>query len=190
MTPLCSRRGLVGPVQKGMWQLCWTNHRYGWNLGSLIWTNLKCQSNEWKHPGSPHPKKVSPTQCAVKVMFIVAYDNVGVTLHYSEPTRQMIKASYYCMFLQHHLRPALRGKQRHLVAQNPRHSSWQSKESHRCCYRPLVPLPMGDSRTSTILTWYESMWLWSLCQSMYIWSFRVSQHLRSLVPIMNNDLWW
>ena len=34
--------------------------------------NLKCQSNEWKHSGSPHPKKVCPTQCAVKVIFIVA----------------------------------------------------------------------------------------------------------------------
>ena len=40
--------------------------------------NLKCQSNEWKHPSSPCPKKVRPTQCAVKVMFIVAYDNDGV----------------------------------------------------------------------------------------------------------------
>ena len=33
-----------------------------------------CQSNEWKHPGSPHPKKVRTTQCAAKVMFIVVYD--------------------------------------------------------------------------------------------------------------------
>ena len=33
--------------------------------------NLKRQSNEWKHPGSPSPKKVHPAQCAVKVMFIV-----------------------------------------------------------------------------------------------------------------------
>ncbi|KAJ4444277.1 hypothetical protein ANN_06069 [Periplaneta americana] len=36
--------------------------------------NLKCQSNEWKHPSSPRPKKVHPTQNAVKEMFIVAYD--------------------------------------------------------------------------------------------------------------------
>ena len=41
-----------------------------------IWTcsyepNLKRQSNEWRHPGSPRPKKVHPIQCAVKVMFIV-----------------------------------------------------------------------------------------------------------------------
>ena len=35
--------------------------------------NLKRQSNVWKDPGSPHPKKMRPTQCTVKVMFIVTY---------------------------------------------------------------------------------------------------------------------
>ena len=40
----------------------------------------------------------------------------------------------------------------------PHHSSWQCKESHRCCcHVPLSPLAMGDSGTSTILTRYESM---------------------------------
>ncbi|KAJ4427997.1 hypothetical protein ANN_24010 [Periplaneta americana] len=57
-------------------------------LGRIIamdetWTrsyepNLKRQSNEWKHPGSPHPKKVRPTQSAVKETFIVAYDIDGL----------------------------------------------------------------------------------------------------------------
>ena len=28
--------------------------------------NLKLQSNEWKHPSSPCPKSVCPTQCAMK----------------------------------------------------------------------------------------------------------------------------
>ena len=32
----------------------------------------------------------------------------------------------------------------------PIHSSWQCKESHRCCYGPLVPLAMGDCGTSTV----------------------------------------
>ena len=31
---------------------------------------------------------------------------------------QTINAAYYCTFLQHHLRPALRRKQRYLVVQN------------------------------------------------------------------------
>jgi hypothetical protein len=40
--------------------------------------HLKRQSHEWKHPGSPRPKKVRPTQSNVKAMFIVAYDIDGV----------------------------------------------------------------------------------------------------------------
>ncbi|KAJ4432604.1 hypothetical protein ANN_21227, partial [Periplaneta americana] len=80
---------------------------------------LKRQSNEWKHPGSPRPKKVRPTQSAVKEMFIVAYDIDGVILHHAVLPRQTVNADYYCKFLQHHLRPALRRKRRYLVVQNP-----------------------------------------------------------------------
>ena len=54
------------------------------------------QSNEWKHPGSPRRRKVRPTQCAVKVMFIVTYDIDGVILHHALPPRQMVNAAYYC----------------------------------------------------------------------------------------------
>ena len=39
----------------------------------------------------------------------------------------------------------------------PHHSSWQCKESHRCCHGYLAPLAMEDSGTSTVLTRYESM---------------------------------
>ncbi|KAJ4447911.1 hypothetical protein ANN_09920 [Periplaneta americana] len=55
--------------------------------------NLKRQSNEWKHPGSPRPKKVRPTQSAVKVMFIVAYDIDGVILHHAVPPRQTTRTT-------------------------------------------------------------------------------------------------
>ncbi|KAJ4430699.1 hypothetical protein ANN_19290 [Periplaneta americana] len=68
---------------------------------------------------SSRPKKVRPTQSAVKVMFIVVYDIAGVILHHTVPPRQTAIADYYCRFLQHHLRPALRRKRRHLVVQNP-----------------------------------------------------------------------
>ena len=68
-------------------------------------TNLKRQSNEWKLPGFPRPKKVHSTKCAVNVMFIVAYDADGVILYHVLPPRQTVNAAYYCTFLQHHLRP-------------------------------------------------------------------------------------
>ena len=41
MVPLCSRRGLIGPVPKKWWRLSWTNRRYWRNLGSLIRTKLE-----------------------------------------------------------------------------------------------------------------------------------------------------
>ena len=119
MAPLNSRKGLDGPKPKGRWRLSWTKRRYGWNLGSLIWTKLETTTNEWNHPGSPRPKKVRPTQCAVKVTFIVVYDIDGVKLHHAVPPRQTVNAAYYCTFLQHHLPPALRRKRRRLVAQYP-----------------------------------------------------------------------
>ncbi|KAJ4435526.1 hypothetical protein ANN_18142 [Periplaneta americana] len=78
-------------------------HRYqregGDFLGRIVamdetWTrsyepNLKC------HPGSPRPKKVRPTQSAVKVMFIVACDIDGVILHHAVPPRQTENADYW-----------------------------------------------------------------------------------------------
>ena len=81
--------------------------------------NLKCQSNEWKHPSSPHPEKVCPTSCPVKVMSIVAYDIDGIILHQAVSLRRTVNTAYYCIFLQHHLCPALRRKRWHLVVQNP-----------------------------------------------------------------------
>ena len=69
--------------------------------------------------GSPRPKNVHPTQYAVKVMLIVVYDIGGVILRHAVPPRHKVKATYYCTFLQHHLRPVLRRKRRHLVIQNP-----------------------------------------------------------------------
>jgi hypothetical protein len=61
--------------------------------------HLKRQSKKWKHPGSPRPKKVRPTQSNVKAMFIVAYDIDGVILHHTVPQRQTVNAAYYCNFL-------------------------------------------------------------------------------------------
>ena len=55
-----------------------------WTKPGLIHSNQtwNATSNEWKHPGSPRRKKVRPTQCAVKVMFIVACEIDGILLHH------------------------------------------------------------------------------------------------------------
>ena len=85
-------------------------------LGRIItldetWTcsyepHLMRQSNEWKHPGSPRPKKVRPTQSNVKAMFIVTYDTDGVILHHTVPQRQTVNVattaiSSVIIFVQH-----------------------------------------------------------------------------------------
>ena len=110
---------------------CWTGTRgkvMTFLEGSSLWTKLGLartnhiwsdNKNEWKHPGSPCPKKVRPTQSNVKAMFIVAYDIDGVILHHSVPQRQTLNAAYYCSFLHNHLCPALRRKWQHLLATNP-----------------------------------------------------------------------
>ena len=90
MVPLCSHTGLVGPIPEGRWRHSWTNCRYERNLGSLNEVKLKRQVNKWKHPGSPCTKKVPPTQCAMKVMFIVAYDMEYCTTLLHQGRRQMI----------------------------------------------------------------------------------------------------
>ena len=119
--------------------------------------NLKCQSNEWKHPGSPHPNKVHPTQCAVKVMFIVAFDIDGVILQQCCTYKADGKP---CLLLHIPAAPPSFNNQEKMMALGGTepYPSWQCKESHHCCcHGPLALLAIGDSGTSTVLTRYESM---------------------------------
>ena len=174
MASVCSRTDLVGPVQKIRWQFFGRIAAKDETWARLYEPKLKRQSNEWKHPGSPRPKKVrlriitcrrartalltqhsshrescqnsmwtnvsvhskelthcssykkqnsyarvsglceewwvrsdvrclghviTLTQCAVIVMFIVAYDIDGVILHHAVPPRQTVNAAYNCKFL-------------------------------------------------------------------------------------------
>ena len=57
------------------------------------------------------------------------------------------------------------GENETLRGTEPHYSSFQCKESHRCCcHGHLAPLTMGDSVTSILFTRYESMRLRSLRQ--------------------------
>jgi len=80
--------------------------------------HLKRQSNEWRHYRSPRKSKARQNPSNVKVMMIVVYDCDGVILTHTVPLQQTVSAQYYCSFLEHNLRPALRKKQRHFL-QNP-----------------------------------------------------------------------
>ncbi|PNF23534.1 hypothetical protein B7P43_G05594, partial [Cryptotermes secundus] len=54
----------------------------------------------------------------VRVMVILVYDCDGVILTHNVPRQQTVNAQYYCSFLEHNLRPALRKKRRNFL-QNP-----------------------------------------------------------------------
>ena len=120
MAPLCSRTGLVGPEPKGRWRLSWTNRRCGRNLGSLIRTKLETPI-KWMEGSTAIllVQRKCPYYNMVWRCCSLWHDIFGVILHHAVPPMQMVNAVYYFTFLQHHhLRPALRRKQRYLVVQN------------------------------------------------------------------------
>ena len=139
--------------------------------------NLKCQWNEWKHPDSPRPKNVHPTQSAVKVMFIVVHDIDGLILHHAVPQRQSTAArSYSTTFV---------------WRSGENDNTWWRRTSSFFmtmqgfiprCHGPLAPLTMGDAGTSTVVTQYESMRLWYLCQSERTTARDPVQHKRWTYP--------
>ena len=165
MAPLCSHISLVEPVPKGRWWLSWMNRRYERNLGSFIQTKHETPI-KWMEASqfSSCKESVPYTMCCVGNVHCGIWHWWDSTApHCTSKTDS--KAAYYWTFLQHHLCPALRRKLWH-GGTEPHHSSRQCKESHHCCcHGPLVPLVMGNSRTSNILTLRESMQLWSLHQS-------------------------
>ena len=121
MAPLCSRTGLVGPLPKGRWRLPWTYRRYGKNLVSLIRTKLKTPI---KKIGSI-PVLLFQRECSIHNVLwrwcslwrMTLWGNT-VPRCTSKADWQTVNAAYYCTFLQHHSRTALRRK-RQVMVKNP-----------------------------------------------------------------------
>ena len=80
---------------------------------------MKCQSNEWRHYGSPRKSKVHQNPSNVKIMVILVYDCDGVILTHTVPRQQTVSAQYYCSFLEHKMRSALRKKRRRFLQNSP-----------------------------------------------------------------------
>ena len=59
----------------------------------------KQQSKQWKHPGSPPPKKAKTVPSAGKVMATVFWDADGILLIDYLQNRQMINSTYYASLL-------------------------------------------------------------------------------------------
>jgi len=79
---------------------------------------MKRQSNEWCHYGSPRITKVWQNPSNAKVMVIFAYDSAGIILTQAVPQHRTVTGQYYADFLEHHLRCVLRKKRQHFLSEN------------------------------------------------------------------------
>ena len=59
----------------------------------------KQQSMEWRHIGSPHPKKFRLQKSAAKFLASIFWDQDGILLIYYLPKGQTINAEYYSSLL-------------------------------------------------------------------------------------------
>ena len=75
---------------------------------------LKHQSAEWIHEGSPRRQKFRQNPSPVKLIVILACDVQGVILCHFVPHGETVNAQYYAAYLQNHLRRAVRRKWPHL----------------------------------------------------------------------------
>lgn len=76
---------------------------------------LKRQSAEWRHAGSPRRQKVRQNPSPVKLMVIVAYDVRGVIVCHFVPHGRTVTAQYYRDFLVRQVRRGVRDKRPDLV---------------------------------------------------------------------------
>ena len=67
---------------------------------------LKRQSAEWRHEGSPRRKKFCQNPSPINLMVILAYDVQRVFVSHGET----VNAQYYAAYMQNHLRRAFRRK--------------------------------------------------------------------------------
>ena len=180
--PLSSRTGLVEPVPNWSWQLFWMNHHYGQNVGSLIGTKLEIPIKWMEESRFSSSKESAPY-----TMYFEGDVHCGIR-HWWGSTAPCCTSKAdgkWCLlrtFLKHHLHPALRRKQWHLVIQNPiiLHDNARSHTTvavmdllHRWQWQILEHPPYSPD---------ESMPVRSLCQSQRSTARDRVQHRRWTYP--------
>ena len=111
---------------------------------------------------SPRPKKVRPRQCAVKVMFIVAYDIDGVILQHAVPPRQTVNAAVLL----------------HVPAAPPS-SNAQEKTILGEKNNPIILHEKARSHTATVVTDLLRRWKWGILQH--------ARYLSQVSPAIKNS---
>ena len=55
----------------------------------------KNQSSQWKHAGSPRPKKARQSKCTHKLLMITFFDSTGMIYMHWVPTGRIVNKEYY-----------------------------------------------------------------------------------------------
>ena len=125
--------------------------KLGFTTGNQI---LKKRSMQWKHPGSPPPKKFRTQPSASKVMATVFWDSKGIILIDYKPAGTSIKGEYYANIIKQ-LRVAIKEKRRGKLAAGvlllhdnaPVHKSRVAQAAiHECKFEQL-------NHRHTVQTW-------------------------------------
>jgi len=72
----------------------------------------KCSSMQWRHPGSPKPKKAKTTFSAGKVMTTIFWDSKGVMYMDFLTEHRTINAEYYSALFEGPVKTAIRNKKK------------------------------------------------------------------------------
>ena len=65
-----------------------------WKLYLLLWPRDQ-QSSQWKHAGSPRPKKARQSKSTNKLLMISFFDSTGMIYMHWVPTGQTVNKEYY-----------------------------------------------------------------------------------------------
>jgi hypothetical protein len=69
------------------------------------------ESIEWRHPGSPRPKKAKVTQSREKIMATIFWDCQGILLADFKERKTMVTGEYYVSLI-YNLKDATKEKRR------------------------------------------------------------------------------
>ena len=66
-----------------------------WKLDLLLWPRDQRQSSQWKHTGSPRPKKARQSKSTHKLLMIPFFESTGMIYMHWVPTVQTVNKEYF-----------------------------------------------------------------------------------------------
>ena len=117
----------------------------------------KRQSSQWKHAGSPRPKKARQSKSTHKLLMIPFFDSTGMIYMHWVPTGQTIKKEYYVEVLRE-FRKRFRRKRRALVKSGQWHFHLDNAPVHPC-HRLFDQDGHQDTSSASLQSRPCSLWL-------------------------------